>query len=115
MSFNLDLCHFTHNSFLHSERDQIEFLQPVVESETERPGRPKKHIDPNYLKEATSANHNIKLSTLAAALGVHRNTLRKQMQELGVYKTFDDLSDDELDQLTSEYKMKKPSSGLRYL
>ncbi|KAJ7484507.1 hypothetical protein FB451DRAFT_951756, partial [Mycena latifolia] len=52
---------------------------------------------------------------LAAALGVHRNTLRKRMRELGVDKTFEGLSDDELDQLTREYKAKKPNSGLRYL
>ncbi|KAJ7701689.1 hypothetical protein B0H16DRAFT_1617441, partial [Mycena metata] len=36
------------------ERDQIEFLQPVIEAETGRPGRPKKQVDPEYLKEATS-------------------------------------------------------------
>ncbi|KAJ7770156.1 hypothetical protein DFH07DRAFT_735733, partial [Mycena maculata] len=52
---------------------------------------------------------------LSAALGVHRNTLRKQMRELGVHKKFDDLPDDKLDQLTREYKHKKATLGLRYL
>lgn len=37
------------------------------------------------------------------------------MQELGVRKTFDQLSDNELDDLTREYKVRKPNSGLRYL
>lgn len=98
-----------------SERDQIEFLEPVVEEQSGTRGRPKKHIDPEYLKEATGSHRNIKLGTLAAALGVHRNTLRKRMRELGILKAFDTLSDDELDQLTREYKIKKPNSGLRYL
>jgi hypothetical protein len=68
-----------------------------------------------YLKEATAANRNIKISTLAAALGVHRHTLRKRMGELGLEKRFDELDDDELDDITQEYKAKKPTSGLRYL
>ncbi|KAJ7727859.1 hypothetical protein DFH07DRAFT_970066 [Mycena maculata] len=97
------------------ERDEIEFLQPVAAPATGKRGRPKKHIDPNYLKEATASNRNIKLASLSAALGVHRNTLRKRMRELGVHKKFDDLSDDKLDQLTREYKRKKPTSGLRAL
>ena len=37
------------------------------------------------------------------------------MRELGVYSTFDNLSDEELDQSTREYKNKKPTSGLRYV
>lgn len=37
------------------------------------------------------------------------------MRELGVHKAFAELSDEELDQLTREYKTKKPTSGLRYL
>ncbi|KAJ7764538.1 hypothetical protein DFH07DRAFT_1016246 [Mycena maculata] len=82
------------------EWDQIEFLEPVVEPKTGKRGRPKKNINLNYLREATSANRNIKLTALAAALGVHRNTLRKRMQELGIHTGFDALSDNELDQLT---------------
>ncbi|KAJ7790734.1 hypothetical protein B0H14DRAFT_2625727 [Mycena olivaceomarginata] len=97
------------------ERNQIEFLQPVVESGTGRPGRPKKHINPRLSEGHHLCQSQHKLSTLAAALGVHRNTLRKRMRELGIYQTFAELSDDELDQLTREYKTKKPTSGLRYL
>ncbi|KAK7005481.1 hypothetical protein R3P38DRAFT_3604766 [Favolaschia claudopus] len=78
-------------------------------------GRPAKHIDPAYLQEATSANRNIKLNTLADALNVHRHTLRKRMRELGLAKRFDDIDDHDLDNITRQYKVKKPTSGLRYL
>jgi hypothetical protein len=37
------------------------------------------------------------------------------MGELGLEKRFDELDDDELDDITREYKAKKPTSGLRYL
>jgi hypothetical protein len=101
--------------FFIRERDEIELLQPVSEQRTGKRGRPRKHVDPEYLKEATASNRNIKIGVLATALGVHRNTLRKRMRELGVHKKFDDLDDEELDAITREYKAKKPTSGLRYL
>ncbi|KAJ6597751.1 hypothetical protein DFH09DRAFT_1304518 [Mycena vulgaris] len=82
------------------ERDNIELLQPVSEEQTGKRGRPRKHIDPEYLKEATATNRNIKSGALADAVGVHRHTLRKRMRELGVEKRFDDLDDDELDAIT---------------
>ncbi|KAK6988415.1 hypothetical protein R3P38DRAFT_2573347 [Favolaschia claudopus] len=78
-------------------------------------GRPAKHIDPAYLRDATAPNRNIKLNDLAAALKVHRHTLRKRMRELGMKKGFDDIDDHDLDTLTRKYKAKKPTSGLRYL
>ncbi|KAJ7443602.1 hypothetical protein B0H11DRAFT_2250518 [Mycena galericulata] len=96
-------------------RDDIELLIPVTEEASGRRGRPKKNIDSQYLKEATTSNQNIKVGTLAKALGVHRHTLRKKMRELGIEKRFDDLDDDELDDITRQYKERKPTSGLRYL
>lgn len=62
-----------------------------------------------------ASNRDIKLGALAAALGVHRHTLRKRMRELGLRKTFDELGDDELDAITRQYKARKPTSGLHYL
>lgn len=97
------------------ERDEIELLAPVTEEHLGQRGRPRKEVDPEYLKDALSFHRNIKVGQLAHALGVHRNTLRKRMQELGLDKMFDDLDDDELDAITRQYKARKPSSGLRYL
>lgn len=90
-------------------------LEPVTQESTGRRGRPPKHIDPEYLKDAMASNRNIKLGTLAAALNVHRHTLRKRLQELGLYKKFDEIDDADLDLLTRQFKAKKPTSGLRYL
>ncbi|KAJ7024500.1 hypothetical protein C8F04DRAFT_883347, partial [Mycena alexandri] len=52
---------------------------------------------------------------LAAALNVHRHTLRKRLRELGLEKRFSGIDDGELDLITRQYKAKKPTSGLRYL
>ncbi|KAJ7736411.1 hypothetical protein B0H14DRAFT_2170227, partial [Mycena olivaceomarginata] len=52
---------------------------------------------------------------LAAALGIHRHTLRKRLRVLGLQQRFDNIHDDELDTITRQYKAKKPTSGLRYL
>lgn len=90
-------------------------MNPVTETPLGRPGRPRKDIDAAYLAEATASGRNIKRTTLAAALGVHRHTLRKRLQELGLNTKFDTLTDDELDVLTRQFKAKKPTSGLRYL
>lgn len=97
------------------ERDNIVLLEPVTKERTGKRGRPSKHIDPEYLKEATASNRNIKLGVLAAALNIHRHTLRKRLWELGLYKRFDEIDDADLDLLTRQYKAKKPTSGLRYL
>jgi hypothetical protein len=90
-------------------------LEPVSQTRSGKPGRPRKDIDPAYLAEATASGRNIKRGTLAAALNVHRHTLRKRLVEHGLNTKFDTLNDPELDSLTREFKAKKPTSGLRYL
>ncbi|KAK7063405.1 hypothetical protein R3P38DRAFT_3301282 [Favolaschia claudopus] len=97
------------------ERENIVFLETVSQEHTGKRGRPRKHIDPQHLKEATSSNRNIKFGALADALQVHRHTLRKRLRELGLEKRFHEIDDADLDELTRQYKAKKPSSGLRYL
>jgi hypothetical protein len=97
------------------ERENIVLLEPVTQKNTGKRGRPRKHIDPQYLVEASSSNRNIKQGALAAALGIHRHTLRKRLRELGLQQRFDNIDDDELDTITRQYKAKKPTSGLRYL
>ncbi|KAF7363701.1 hypothetical protein MSAN_01027800 [Mycena sanguinolenta] len=97
------------------ERDEVVLLEPATEQRTSNRGRPRKHIDPEFLKEATGSNRSIKLGALASALNVHRHTLRKRLRELGFDKRFDEIDDADLDHLTRQYKAKKPTSGLRYL
>ncbi|KAI1782305.1 hypothetical protein LXA43DRAFT_850710, partial [Ganoderma leucocontextum] len=52
---------------------------------------------------------------LAKALGVHRNTLYKQMQQLGIHREYSDIPDSTLDELLKAYKKLKPNSGIRYI
>ncbi|KAJ7920065.1 hypothetical protein B0H13DRAFT_1867967 [Mycena leptocephala] len=73
------------------EWDNIVLLQLVTKEHRAKRGRPSKNIDSEFLKEAVASNRDIKLGALAAALGVHRNTLRKCMRELGLKKMFDNL------------------------
>lgn len=112
------MIHFVLNislNFRHSERNDIDFLQPVVEEPSRKPGRPAKKINVDYLAEAMSSKRHISVSSLARKVGVHRHTLRKQLSLHGLKKTFDNLSDAALDALTKSFKAKKPNSGLRYL
>lgn len=97
------------------ERNDIEFLEPVIDEPAKNAGRPSKKVNVPYLTEAMSSKRHIPISTLARTLGIHRNTLSKQVKWHGLSKRFDDLSDEELDGFTRSFKAKKPNSGLRYL
>jgi ribosomal protein S24E len=87
----------------------------VTTSHTGRRGRPRKEIRRDILEEALSAKRSITVSSLAKAIGIHRNTLYARIQELGLERKFDDLSDFDLDLLVKRYKKIKPNSGLRYI
>lgn len=101
--------------FMYRERNDIEFIQPVVEEPSRKPGRPAKTINADYLAEAMSARRHISVSSLARKIGVHRHTLRKQLVTRGLSKHYDNISDSDLDILTRAFKAKKPNSGLLYL
>jgi hypothetical protein len=60
-----------HVDVLTSEDKKIAMPRPVTVESTGRPGRPRKHIDPTYLREATANNHQIKLTELVRMLGVN--------------------------------------------
>jgi hypothetical protein len=90
-------------------------LEPVSETRSGKPGHPRKEINPECLAEATASGRNIKKGILAAALKVHRHTLRNRLMEHGLNINFDTLNDAELDSLTREFKAKKPTSGFRYV
>jgi hypothetical protein len=62
-----------------------------------------------------ASGRSISKTSLASALGMHRDTLAKRLKEQGLDRKFDELTNDELDILTRNFKAKKPTSGLRYL
>jgi hypothetical protein len=99
------------------ETTQIAHLDAVHTEHTNRPGRPSAAINPEYLREATSSSRSIPMKQLSRILGVHRNTLRKKIRQCGLpsRRSFDNLSDAQLDTIVKAYKLVKPNSGLRYV
>jgi hypothetical protein len=79
-----------------------------------KPGRPKKVIDPDFLRRTCAVHCNLLFTKLASILGVHRNTLWLYMKENGISREHSRISDCELDDLVWKFKKKKPESGLRY-
>jgi hypothetical protein len=82
---------------------------------TGRPGRPRKIINLDFLKEATGSHRQIKLTELADALKVHRTTLSLYMKRNNVFRAYSNLSNADLDVLVKTFKIRKPESGMRYL
>lgn len=80
-----------------------------------RRGRPRKVINEAYLREATHPSRGISKTKLAGVLGIHRNTLKKKLDELGIHLKYSSIEDAGLDVLIKAYKVKKPNMGLRYV
>ena len=78
-------------------------------------GRPKKIVDIDFLKEAMSDSRQIACAELARSLGIHRNTLRLFMHRHGIKCKYSDISDNDLDSLVTEFKRRRPESGVRYI
>ena len=90
-------------------------MEPVTIIHTGQRGRPKKQIDPEFLKEAFSDSRQIKFTELADTLGIHRNTLRLYMKRHGIERRYAQLSNADLDILITYFKKKRPDSGIRYI
>lgn len=86
----------------------------VATVKTAKPGRPRKVIEENYLREAFAPGRRLSMQALARAVGVHRNTLRKQIRYHRISKKFTPISNAQLDAILRVYKQYKPKSGLRY-
>jgi len=82
---------------------------------TGKRGRPQKHINLEFLREAMSPKRHISLNKLAKLLGMHRNTLRFHLKKNNVHYKFSALSDVDLDILVKMFRKAKPESGIRYL
>jgi hypothetical protein len=87
----------------------------VTNEQHSRRGRPNKVINEAYLREAAHPSRNISKTRLAKALGVHRNTVKKKMDELGISFGYSSIEDADLDMLVKAYKVKKPGTGFRYV
>ena len=80
-----------------------------------RRGRPCKVINIEYLREALHPSRNISRTKLAKVLGIHRKTLKRRIDDIGISCDYSMIGDLDLDSLVREYKAKKPDAGFRYV
>lgn len=80
-----------------------------------KPGRPSKEINSNWLCSSLSPGCNLSITALTKAIGIHHNTLSKKIHGLGIVQRWSEISDQELDQLVSYFKINWPNSGLQYI
>lgn len=105
------------NMSSHSDRSNVSFRKPVTVEQPEGGGRgrPRKVVDPTWLAEVFSTKRRISISKSAKVLGIHRHTLRKNMQRYGIKKAYTPLSDDQIDMIVHAYTNSHPGGGIRYL
>jgi hypothetical protein len=78
-------------------------------------GRPPKIIDKSFLADALSSQRNISKSQLARSLKIDRKTLSKNVKASNLPTGFSSISSDQLDEVIRNYKLERPSSGLRFV
>ena len=99
-----------------SEEISVVTICPVTtEQHLRRRGRPCKIVNEAYLQEAAHPSRNISKRKLARVLGIHRNTLKKKMDTLGIHFAYSAIEDVDLDVLVKAYKARKPGAGFRYV
>ncbi|KAF8490489.1 hypothetical protein JB92DRAFT_3243345, partial [Gautieria morchelliformis] len=63
-----------------------------------------KVINSNWLQQAILATRNLSQKQVASILGIHRNTLRYKLWNMGIHKRFSGLDDNDLDRILKLYK-----------
>jgi len=98
-----------------SRSANITIPQPIHTTHTSKRGRPWKNVDPEVLHEAFQKGRHISTTVLASILGIDRKTLQARKNEIGIDSGFDDISDDDLDNLVREYHQENPVGGRSYI
>jgi hypothetical protein len=89
--------------------------QHIHTSRTRKRGRPRKNISPEVLHDAFQRGRSIPTTVLASILGIDRKTLRARKNEMGIDSGFDEISDNDLDNLVREYRQENPAGGRGYV
>jgi hypothetical protein len=87
---------------------------PVQIEHTGRPGRPKKIIDRDWLKQALHPSNKLTIVKIAKICEVHPQTIYGAMREYEFDWGWTPVSNEELDTLIKGFRLKKPGSGFRY-
>ena len=101
--------------FIDSEELSVASIHPMTSEHHPQWGHPCKVINEAYLWEAAHPSRSISNVKLAKALGIHRCTLKKRMDELGIHRKYSAIEDGDLDLFIKDYKMKKPNTGFHYI
>jgi hypothetical protein len=70
-------------------------------------GRPRKCINPTFLRDAMDPRRNIYVSKLASKLNISQNTLRREIRLLGIERGHSKIPDQALDQVIHNFLQKK--------
>ena len=98
------------------QQEDLTRVEVVTTTHTGSRGRPQITINPEILQEAVAPGRRISQTELARSLGIHRHTLRKQLQGHGLSRpTHSIISDEDLDALLTAYREIHPSLGRRYV
>lgn len=90
-------------------------MKPVIHVKSGKQGRPRKIVNPAFMREVLSSKRNISQAKLGRALGMHRHTVRKNRIYFDIQYAYSSLTDAELDVLVSNYKANHNESGLKYV
>ena len=83
---------------------------------TGRRGRPRKHINPAFLRDAMDPRRNIYLSKLAPKLNISRDLLRREIKLLGIDRGYSNIPDNALDQIVGDFlNQKEHTTGSAYV
>jgi hypothetical protein len=97
---------------------EIDLDVPEVIRDEKRPGgrgRPKKVIDPEFLRTAMDPKKHTLRAKLARDLGISSKTLKKRLDEASISYGDTDISDDALDNIVRAFRESKPQVGLSYV
>lgn len=82
---------------------------------TGKPGRPRKWVNPRFLRTALANTTNISITELSKALNVSRKTVYRYMKLFGISRKYSTLTDAQIDVMLKAYRVERPTSGIRYI
>jgi hypothetical protein len=89
------------------ESATLQLPEVITLDHTRRRGRPRKHINPAFLRDVMDPRRNIYLSKLAPKLNISRDVLRREIKLLGIDKGYSKISDEALDQIIRDFLRRK--------
>jgi hypothetical protein len=103
-------------TLFYREHAKVSNINAVIITPTGGRGRPRKLISSTYLHDALGPGRNISAARLSKTLGLHRNTLARYVSMYKIKRPkFSPISDADLDEIVTNFRLKRPSTGIRYL